>query len=145
MRFFLGRYQLVRMFLSVLPVTALNSCAHSLDEQGAGTHHIVEIRGFEFHPRTLEVADGDRITWVNLDIVPHTATASLLDSDIAGAGTGGFSSTHWDTGAISNAQSAEVIWGKGLGLEYFCLYHPGMRGLLVSGSNGQSDSALGFK
>ena len=35
--------------------------------------HTVTIDGFRFQPERLTVARGDRIVWVNKDVVPHTA------------------------------------------------------------------------
>lgn len=78
--------------------------------------HVVEVRGFEYHPETLTIAAGDTVVWVNRDIVPHTATA-------AGGG--------WDSGAIeSGGVRGRVFSGAGTA-PYTCTYHPGMRGRIV--------------
>ena len=75
----------------------------------------------KFVPERLEVAAGDRITWVNRDIVPHTVTA-------AEAGV--------ESGEIR--QNARWTWtarkpgGNATGeMPYICRLHPVMKGLVV--------------
>lgn len=41
----------------------------------ATTTHTVTIEGMRFHPDSLTVERGDKIVWVNKDLVAHTATA----------------------------------------------------------------------
>lgn len=77
----------------------------------APRRHAVEIRGFEFVPRTLEVAVGDTIVWVNRDFVPHTATAT----------TGG-----WDSGEIARDGSWSHVARERGRQEYICALHPTM-------------------
>lgn len=83
---------------------------------GHGTIHDVEIRGFVFQPDTLAVSRGDRIRWINQDIVPHTATA--LDES-------------WDTGLLNKAESAEIVVTGDMATEYFCQFHPNMQASLT--------------
>ena len=78
--------------------------------------HAVKIKKFKFIPEVLEVKAGDKIIWVNLDIVPHTATA--LDKS-------------WDTGEIASEESKEMIVTKTQSLSYYCVYHPIMKAELV--------------
>ena len=81
----------------------------------AGTDHRIEIKHFVYNPATLTVKPGDRLMWVNLDIVPHTATA--VDGS-------------WDTGEIAANSVAETVIAEDHGSEYFCEYHPSMKGRL---------------
>lgn len=84
--------------------------------EGAPRRHVVEISGFAFTPKTLEVAVGDTVVWMNRDFVPHTATAT------DGA---------WDTGEISgNASRSHVARERGR-YEYVCELHPSMTATLV--------------
>ena len=78
----------------------------------------VEIDNFTFTPRSLTVARGTKVTWVNADDVPHTATSTetpplfnsgLLDTD------GSFSFTFEKAGTY----------------RYFCGIHPHMTGEIV--------------
>lgn len=70
----------------------------------------------KFVPERLEVAAGDRITWVNRDIVPHSVTAK-------------------DAGVESGdlAQDGRWTWtarGKG-DIAYICRLHPVMKGVVA--------------
>lgn len=80
-----------------------------------GTVHVVEIRDFLFVPDRLEVKVGDRITWVNRDIVPHTATA-LDDS--------------WDSGELGRDEEWQTTVEPGMTTAYFCRFHPMMKAML---------------
>jgi len=72
---------------------------------------VVAIDGMKFVPATLAVRPGDRVTWVNKDLVPHTVTArdGRFDSRTIAAGA----SFTWTA-----AGSGHV--------EYACAYHPTM-------------------
>jgi plastocyanin len=76
-------------------------------------NHTVEIQNFVFSPKTLSVKAGDRITWINKDIVPHTATAA---------------DTSWDTGNLKLNESGTVTVTKDMVTGYFCRFHPSMKG-----------------
>ncbi|MCZ4279916.1 cupredoxin domain-containing protein [Kiloniella laminariae] len=75
--------------------------------------HSVEIRNLIFVPDSLEVSPGDKIRWINHDISPHTATA--MDE-------------RWDTGELSMGQSSTLTVTEEMAGEYYCLFHPHMRG-----------------
>ena len=79
------------------------------------TLHTVEIANFEFSPSTLQVKPGDRVKWVNLDIVPHTATAN---------------NSSWDTGELKPNESAEILIKAKQSEPYFCAFHPNMKATL---------------
>ena len=66
------------------------------------------IEGSHFEPEVLTVRIGDRITWVNKDPFPHTAT----------------STGHFDSTAIQPDQIVDVhTEGEGE-LAYICSFHP---------------------
>lgn len=88
--------------------------------QDASQVHTVIIGNFKFTPEVLSVKPGDRIVWVNQDIVPHTALA--LDQS-------------WDTGAIGSNESKEMVVKKAQTLAYFCFYHPVMTAKLMLEQN----------
>ncbi|WP_085909070.1 cupredoxin domain-containing protein [Kiloniella majae] len=75
--------------------------------------HTVEIRNLVFLPDVIEVCPGDKIRWINRDISPHTATA--LDG-------------RWDTEELTLNQRRTLIVTEGMTGEYYCLFHPHMRG-----------------
>lgn len=73
--------------------------------------HAIAISDFEFNPSTVSVQPGDRVTWTNSDIAPHTATA--LDGS-------------WDTGELTRGQSKTLIVTEQFSTDYFCQFHPSM-------------------
>jgi len=79
----------------------------------SGVNHSVKIRRFQYDPETIEVRPGDTITWTNQDVAPHTSTA--LDRS-------------WDTGRIRRNEDGSVHVVAGMPTDYFCIYHPQMRG-----------------
>lgn len=81
----------------------------------APTGPSVVIRDFEYHPATLEVKVGDVVTVTNEDSQVHTLTAE---------------DKSFDTGPLSQGQSATIkITEPGLH-QYFCVPHPYMRGAI---------------
>lgn len=77
--------------------------------------HAVTIDGMAFHPATLAVKAGDRITWTNKDVVPHTVTSpGRFDSHQVDAGK------RWTWTATRKGR-----------IGYVCTYHPGMQGTVV--------------
>lgn len=80
----------------------------------AATHTVV-IDAMRFQPETLTVRRGDRITWVNRDLVPHTATAAK-----------GF-----DSGTLAPGASWSVTVQKTGTQRYACALHPMMKATLT--------------
>jgi plastocyanin len=78
--------------------------------------HAIAIRGFEFQPGADTVHVGDRVTWTNDDLVPHTATGMPA----------GF-----DSGSIAAAGSWGYVARRKGTIHYTCRFHPTMRGTLV--------------
>jgi len=93
-------------------VGAVAACA----PRPQAVHHRVAIRGMTFEPHTLRVAQGDTVTWVNQDIVPHTVT---------GAGD------RWDSGEVAPAGRFTWVVGTDGTVGYECRYHPMMTAELV--------------
>ncbi|AEQ50976.1 plastocyanin/azurin family copper-binding protein [Pelagibacterium halotolerans] len=73
--------------------------------------HAVDIQGMAFSVPVLEVAVGDTVTFTNLDGAPHTATAT----------DGSF-----DTGRLTQGQSATITITEAGTFDYFCVVHPSM-------------------
>lgn len=76
----------------------------------------VQIRDFDYAPRTLDIRAGTRVTWTNADAVPHTATDR---------------SRRWDTGVLSGAASMAVTFATAGTYPYYCTIHPAMSGTVV--------------
>ncbi len=82
----------------------------------AGETHQVIIEQFEFVPATLTVKAGDTVEFINRDIVPHTATEAEFE---------------WDTEELAKGQSSLIEFSVAGTNEYFCVYHPHMKGRIV--------------
>jgi plastocyanin len=76
----------------------------------------VDIRDFAFSPRTVEIRVGDTVRWRNRDSVEHSATAR----------NGSF-----DTGLLSEGESASVRFTTAGTYRYVCTPHPDMTGTVV--------------
>ena len=77
--------------------------------------HEVRIKAFQFEPMHLSVQEGDTIKWTNDDLAPHTATAD---------------EGSWDTGEIIKGDTRSIIAKKGMEINYFCVFHPHMKGVI---------------
>jgi len=71
----------------------------------------VEIRNYEFNPKSITVKKGTTITWVNLDDVAHTATADNKE---------------WDSKDLGAQKSWSYTFNKAGFYGYFCIPHPFM-------------------
>ena len=76
---------------------------------------VIEIRDFAFVAERQTVSPGDIVVWRNLDIVPHSATAS---------------DGSWDSGLIAAGDSWETVVTDDMALAYYCRYHPSMEAAL---------------
>jgi plastocyanin len=78
-------------------------------------NHVVTIDGMTYQPAVLTVKPGDRITWQNKDVVPHTAT----------------SAGHFDSKQIApGAQWSWTAAQKGRH-DVVCTFHTGMKATVV--------------
>jgi plastocyanin len=89
------------------------SCLVAGGAAGEPATHTVVIDGMQFRPAALRVQRGDRIVWVNRDLVPHTATSAHFDSDTIAPGA------RWTHVAARTGTAP-----------YVCRLHPTMSGSL---------------
>lgn len=82
----------------------------------ASGHVKVSISGYAFHPATITVGAGTKVTFTNHDQTAHTATAS---------GSG------FDTGTVKPGRSATVTLRRPGTYPYVCQFHPFMHGTIV--------------
>ena len=80
----------------------------------AGATHTVTVSGMAFAPADLTITAGDRVTFVNQDAAPHTATFD-----------GGM-----DTGTLGQGESATLTFDRAGTHRYACRFHPSMRGTI---------------
>ena len=78
--------------------------------------HAVVMRNFAFEPVTVAVSPGDTVVWSNADFVPHTATAY----DAA-----------WDSKMVEANGAWRLVATTPGTHEYYCAFHPNMKGRLV--------------
>ncbi len=72
----------------------------------------VVIDKLAFAPTEITAKAGDTIEWVNKDILAHTATAANKDWDVM----------------IGPKQTARLVLKKAGSVDYFCKFHPNMKG-----------------
>ena len=75
---------------------------------------IVEIRQFKFVPADIEIAAGGTVTFVNLDLAPHTATGQ------------GF-----DTATLRKGERKDIAFPAAGEFPYLCKFHRHMTGRIV--------------
>jgi plastocyanin len=73
----------------------------------------VEIVEFTYEPDPVTIEEGGKVTWINRDAAPHTATAD----------DGSF-----DTGTLAEGKLKSETFKKPGEYAYFCEIHPSMRG-----------------
>lgn len=75
---------------------------------------VVDIRQFKFEPAEVEIAAGAMVTFVNLDLVPHTATGDAFD-----------------TGTLKQDERKEVAFPTAGEFAYLCKFHRHMTGRII--------------
>lgn len=83
--------------------------------------HTIEIKGFAFVPKSLTIAAGESVRFVNEDEEAHTATAE------GGA---------FDSGGLDTNDSWSFVFKKPGRYAYFCTLHPYMKGVIVVKTRG---------
>jgi len=78
----------------------------------------VVIDNFAFSPREITVAPGTRVTWVNRDDVPHTATSNVKPR-------------MFDSGALDTDATFSFVFKAPGTYAYFCAVHPHMTGKVI--------------
>ena len=94
----------------LLPMTSMTGAANA-----APRVHTVLIEGMRFQPEGLTVAPGDRVVWLNRDMVPHTATSA---------------SARFDSNEIAPGKSWTYTVRATGEFGYICTYHPLMKAIL---------------
>jgi len=83
--------------------------------QEAGAAVKVDITNFKYKPETITVKAGSKVTWVNNDVAPHTATADDT----------------FDTGNLEKGGSKAITLSKPGSYSYVCEFHAFMTGTVV--------------
>lgn len=80
--------------------------------------HTIVIEGMQFTPTRLTIRPGDSVTWVNKEIVAHTAT------------TPASAKRPFDSGMLAVGQSWTRSFTAAGSYDYICTYHPTMTGVI---------------
>jgi plastocyanin len=96
-----------RCFLALLSTVPFLRSARAEDAT-------VEIRQFKFAPAALEIPAGAKVTFVNLDLAPHTATGDAFD-----------------TGTLRKEERKEIAFPVAGEFAYLCRFHRHMTGRIV--------------
>ena len=75
----------------------------------------VTIDKLVFVPAEVTAKVGDTVEWINKDILAHTATATNGDWNVT----------------IAPKQTSRLVVKKPGTVDYFCKYHPNMKGRVV--------------
>jgi plastocyanin len=75
----------------------------------------VVIDKLVFAPAEVNAKVGDTVEWVNKDALAHTATATNGDWNVV----------------MGPKQTGRVVLKKAGAVDYFCKYHPNMKGRVV--------------
>lgn len=119
MRTFIGRRFVALVAVCTLVVLALAGGAVRA-APAAQSPMVINMKSFQFQPKSLTVPVGTKIVWTNGDQAEHTAQAD----------DGSF-----DTGDVEGgATSKEITFDKPGTYAYFCKYHGGPGGKGMSGT-----------
>jgi len=78
----------------------------------------IVIDNFTFKPATVTIAPGTKVTWVNHDDVPHTATSSVKPRA-------------FNSGTLDTDEKFSFTFTSPGTYPYFCAVHPHMTGQVV--------------
>jgi plastocyanin len=87
-------------------------------EKRAEVPNQISIDNFTFDPPKLTVAVGTKVTWLNRDDVPHTATSSVKPRQ-------------FDSGTLDTDDHFEHVFTTPGVYDYFCAVHPHMTGQII--------------
>jgi plastocyanin len=87
------------------------------NEPEPGPNDVV-IDNFSFRPAQLEVKAGTKVTFINRDDVPHTATSKAKPRS-------------FDSGTLDTDQQFTHVFARPGTYEYFCAVHPHMVGKII--------------
>ena len=107
----------MRYFFTVVVFFLLVPIASEGESRQATIYH-VRIESMNFEPKELVIKKGDRVEWINHDLVPHTVT------DPSGT---------FDSGVILPEGRWSHPFSNGSDVPYRCTLHPEMSGVIHIG------------
>jgi plastocyanin len=112
----LTKLSLLTLSVAIMFITASSFSRHTAANNETANENEVVIQNFVFQPSTLTVKAGTKVTWINRDDEPHTAT----DTEKR------FGSKALDTG-----DSFSTEFTKPGTYDYYCALHPHMTGKII--------------
>jgi plastocyanin len=98
-----GRYLFLCVAVAILAgIASVPACSETIQ---------ITIDKLEFSPKEIKAKVGDTVEWINKDFLAHTATVR----------------GDWDV-LISANKSADLILRRTGTVEYYCRFHPNMKG-----------------
>jgi plastocyanin len=88
------------------------------EPQSAEVMKQIVIDNFTFDPPTLTIPVGTKVTWVNHDDVPHTATSTAKPK-------------RFESGTLDTDEKFSHVFTAPGTYEYFCAVHPKMTGRII--------------
>ena len=98
--------------------TAATAAKPTKDAAPKSAAQKVVIDNFRYSPRELTVPIGTKVTWINRDDVPHTATSTAKPKA-------------FDSGALDTDQEFSFTFTAPGTYEYFCAVHPKMTAQII--------------
>jgi plastocyanin len=98
-------------------VSASGAYKHPTAKAQKQTTKTVLIQGFRFKPAQITIKRGTKVTWINKDSHPHTATA--------------INGKSFDSGRLGKGQRYTHTFKSVGKKKYLCEIHPFMRGSVV--------------
>ena len=84
-------------------------------DQPAANEVQIEIENFVFKPAEITVAPGTKVTWINKDEAPHTATST---------------EQKFNSGGLDTDDKFSFVFNEKGDYPYFCTLHPHMKALI---------------
>lgn len=108
----------IALALATGSAAAGGGCHPPADAATQRSGNSIDVKGCAFGPTVLHAPIGAKITWTNLDVIPHA---------IAGSG--------WVAAQdpITQGATASYTFDKAGVYPYMCFVHPGMAGVVVVG------------
>jgi plastocyanin len=82
--------------------------------QASGIEHVIEIKAMQFVPGELRIHKGDKVTWINHDIVDHDITEQAKT---------------WASSRLAAGASWSMVVTQSQ--DYFCNLHVVMKGKII--------------
>jgi plastocyanin len=110
-----GKHFAAKVAAVAVASLGLAGAASSGQVKAGAKSFVVTMQIIGFEPQILAVASGDRVTWVNKDLFPHTATAD---------------DKTFDSHSIAPTGTWTFVAGKPGTYTYTCTFHPTMKGTI---------------